>query len=449
MSGSRSRKSCDGFRTSGSLGYASIVSGGYSMRASSPGIRPEKTLGLSSAPTPEMPLFEDAFENAPQPMAIISSGGSIVRANRSMCQMLGFSRGELQALSCAHITHPEDFSTESEQRRRLAAADIGGYELVLRYVRKIGDAVWVRVAVAATRHGEAGETYLVATMEPAQAPDFCRPAKGDWRRGQFGDAALAAVHEIGNSLTPLMLNVEMILEHAKKQELKESAQQIFKAARRIAFTLRRLRGIEDGPSVADGGVSRMLDLRLIEPGTSLADDVSETDIQPDQAATRVLDRGRHLPQNTAPLFRSHTDAGPTLFRSISRRAGVATESQQRPAGQPGRRCVPRLREAVRDQPHRSSRRVPGRQVLLQAHADPNERRRHRRPPTQGNDYLCGAIGGVKAPTRSKVSATDSKETLMSRLRETFLLRPVAGFAQRFPAGRSNPFFGGRRCRARR
>jgi PAS domain S-box-containing protein len=248
------------------------------MRASSPGVRPEKKLGRSSTPTLETALFEDAFENAPQPMAVLSSGGNIVRANRSLCQMLGFTRGELQALSCVHVTHPEDFPTESEQRRRLSAADIGGYELVLRYVPKIGDAIWVRVAVAATRHGAGGETYLIASFEPAQAAHVCTPAKGDWRRSQFGEAALAAVHEIGNSLTPLMLNVEMILEHAKKRELRESAHQIFKAARRIAFTLRRLRGIEDGPLVAYVGESRMLDLRLIEPRTSLGDDATETGI---------------------------------------------------------------------------------------------------------------------------------------------------------------------------
>jgi uncharacterized damage-inducible protein DinB len=37
----------------------------------------------------------------------------------------------------------------------------------------------------------------------------------------------------------------------------------------------------------------------------------------------------------------------------------------------------------------------------------------------GNDYLCGGIGGMKAPTRTKVAATDSKEVLVARLRETF------------------------------
>jgi uncharacterized damage-inducible protein DinB len=37
----------------------------------------------------------------------------------------------------------------------------------------------------------------------------------------------------------------------------------------------------------------------------------------------------------------------------------------------------------------------------------------------GNDMFCGTIGGMKAPTRTKVAATDSKETLVARLKETF------------------------------
>src|SRR5690349_14170260 len=39
--------------------------------------------------------------------------------------------------------------------------------------------------------------------------------------------------------------------------------------------------------------------------------------------------------------------------------------------------------------------------------------------SQGNDALCGAIGGMKAPTRTKVAATDGKDALIKRLRETF------------------------------
>jgi hypothetical protein len=38
---------------------------------------------------------------------------------------------------------------------------------------------------------------------------------------------------------------------------------------------------------------------------------------------------------------------------------------------------------------------------------------------QGNDFLCGSIGGMKAPTRTKVAPTDAKATLVARLKETF------------------------------
>lgn len=38
---------------------------------------------------------------------------------------------------------------------------------------------------------------------------------------------------------------------------------------------------------------------------------------------------------------------------------------------------------------------------------------------EGNDYFCGSISGTKAPERSKVSATDSKDVLTARLKETF------------------------------
>ena len=37
----------------------------------------------------------------------------------------------------------------------------------------------------------------------------------------------------------------------------------------------------------------------------------------------------------------------------------------------------------------------------------------------GNDAFCSAIGGVKAPARTKISGTDSKATLTARLKETF------------------------------
>lgn len=211
-------------------------------------------------------LFADAFESAPNAMALIAADGSIIQANRSLCRMLGFTRNELHALNSSDITHPDDLQTEVEQNRRLAAADIGRYELVQRYVRKNGETIWVRLSVSAARQNPGGPVHFIAQVEgvaPQNSAD-AGDSHDEWV-ARFGDATLSAFHEIGNSLTPLMLNAEMILEGSKRVDIRESAHQIFKAARRIAFTLRRLRGIQDGQPVAYVGQSRMLDLRMVPP----------------------------------------------------------------------------------------------------------------------------------------------------------------------------------------
>ncbi|HEX9083598.1 MAG TPA: PAS domain S-box protein [Gemmatimonadaceae bacterium] len=218
-------------------------------------------------PTSES-LFADAFENAPHGMALIAADGSIIQANGSLCRMLGFTKSELNGLNSSDITHSDDLQTEAEQNHRLAAADIGRYELVQRYIRKGGEAIWVRLSVSATRRNPGEPVCFIVQVESVAPQDSVdREDSHDVLLARFGDATLSAFHEIGNSLTPLMLNAEMIIEETKRSDIRESAHQIFKAARRIAFTLRRLRGVQDVQPVAYLGESRMLDLRLVAPPT--------------------------------------------------------------------------------------------------------------------------------------------------------------------------------------
>jgi uncharacterized damage-inducible protein DinB len=63
---------------------------------------------------------------------------------------------------------------------------------------------------------------------------------------------------------------------------------------------------------------------------------------------------------------------------------------------------------------------------------------------QGNDYLCGAIGGKPAPERTKVAATDDKDALVARLKETFAFCDDAlGSLDDSKLAEAIPFFGGR------
>jgi PAS domain S-box-containing protein len=207
-------------------------------------------------------LFADAFEHAPNGMALLDSQGLITQANHALCKLLGFNRGELIGLTTWAISHADDAETQGEQWRRLARGEIDRYQLVQRFIRKDGAPTWILLSASVGRRNATFPDYYVIEAESAAG----HPSS---ERGPATDALLErmsdAMHEIGNSLTPLMLNTELLFEQTGRGEVFESAQAIFKAARRIAFTLRRLRGIADPQPVAYLGQHRMLDLRLVPP----------------------------------------------------------------------------------------------------------------------------------------------------------------------------------------
>ncbi len=223
-------------------------------------------------------LYAAVFDNAPHAMALLATDGRILNANRSLCHMLGYNRKELRSLDLNAITHPDDLATEIEQRHRLASSDISRYELVQRCVRNDRTIMWVRLSVAATRRASGELQHFIAQLE--SVPQHVLAGHDENTDGDisgFKDSAHAAMHEIANSLTPLMLNTEMLVEQSAAGHMRESAHEIFKAARRIAFALRRVWGIEEVQPVAYLGESRMLDLRLVAPPADARSDPEPAD----------------------------------------------------------------------------------------------------------------------------------------------------------------------------
>ena len=205
----------------------------------------------------------DAFEHAPNGMAILDEHGRITHASFALRKLLGYTNVPLIGLGLSEITHPDDVETEGEQRKRLASGEIDRYQLLQRLICEDGAPVWVQIYMSACR-GISG----VPTQFILQAENSCghlsigRDASPDALEHLLGDV----VHEIGNTLTPLMVNTQLIVERATTSEISDAAHVIFNATRRIAFTLRRMRGLKDlRQSVAYIGEGRMLDLRMVPP----------------------------------------------------------------------------------------------------------------------------------------------------------------------------------------
>jgi PAS domain S-box-containing protein len=221
-----------------------------------------KVLQFSPGQTPEDRRFADAFDHAPNGLALLDSDGRIMQASIAFCKTLGFSQPALFGLGLSEITHPADAETEAEQRKRLAVGEIDRYQLVQRMVRSDGMATWVILSVSACRRVSGWPKYYVVQIENGGEH---RASGNGAAPNAFIDMLGEAVHEIGNTLTPLMVNTQLIVEQSATGEIAASAHVILKAARRIAFTLRRLRGVNDLQPVAYLGDARMLDLRTIAP----------------------------------------------------------------------------------------------------------------------------------------------------------------------------------------
>jgi PAS domain S-box-containing protein len=202
-------------------------------------------------------------------MALLDCDGRIRQANIAFCEILGFACAELLGIGLTQITHPDDADTEAEQRMRLAVGEIDRYQLAQRLIRQGGAPAWVLLSVAACREISGSPEYYVIQVESAgehlPTRNGAAPDALAYRVGE-------ALHEMGNALTPLMVNTQMIVEQSKSNDISDLARIVFNAARRIAFTLRRLRDIEASQSTLLFGKGRVLDLRMIAPPQDFGDD---------------------------------------------------------------------------------------------------------------------------------------------------------------------------------
>jgi len=210
--------------------------------------------------------FSNAFRYSPHGMAFVSLEGRWLRANESLCEMLGYSEEELRDTSVKVVTHPDDVSEDQAQLARLVSGETGSYNRVKRYYRKDGQLIWVSLAVSAV-HDAAGEAiYFIGQIQDvtAQRELEHRSLQAE-RLAGIAEATVAIAHEMNNVLTALTMNAELLAQDASPDEIPEIVAEILAASNRIATTVRRLRNVADLKSVEYLGDKKMLDLSPTTP----------------------------------------------------------------------------------------------------------------------------------------------------------------------------------------
>jgi diguanylate cyclase (GGDEF)-like protein/PAS domain S-box-containing protein len=100
--------------------------------------------------------FRATTEMAAIGIAQVDEGGRLIFANRWLCELLGYTRDELQGMQIDQISHPEDREITTAARRQLWTGEVKSFQVEKRYLHKDGSIVWFRLSVALKR-APAGE----------------------------------------------------------------------------------------------------------------------------------------------------------------------------------------------------------------------------------------------------------------------------------------------------
>jgi PAS domain S-box-containing protein len=110
-------------------------------------------------------LFRATFDQALVGIVHSNLDGRFIRANRTACEMLGYSEHEMLALGFRDVTHPEDLAVSEQRLGELLADPALPFHVTKRYLRKDGSAMWSLTSVSVVRRDDDLPDFLLSMVQ--------------------------------------------------------------------------------------------------------------------------------------------------------------------------------------------------------------------------------------------------------------------------------------------
>lgn len=108
--------------------------------------------------------FQKTFNLAAVGIAHVGLDGQLLRVNRQMCDMLGYTREELLATTYRAVSYPGDLDKDDTLLQETLEGKRSSYVLEKRYVRKDGSLTWAHLAVSLLRDQAGHPKYFISVV---------------------------------------------------------------------------------------------------------------------------------------------------------------------------------------------------------------------------------------------------------------------------------------------
>jgi diguanylate cyclase (GGDEF)-like protein/PAS domain S-box-containing protein len=109
--------------------------------------------------------FELVFQRAPIGTGLLDQDGRWVLVNQALCDITGYTSGELIGKRFQDITHPEDLTNDTARRQQLLDGEISAFQTEKRYFNAAGETMSALLSISLVRDQADAPLHFIVQMQ--------------------------------------------------------------------------------------------------------------------------------------------------------------------------------------------------------------------------------------------------------------------------------------------